>query len=190
MDQRLKQWEIAPEGMAALRGLQAYVDIDRDSAGRLGITPAAVDTALYNAFGQRLISTIFTQATQYRVVLEVKPEYRAGPDALRGIYVAGANNVQVPLAAIARFSTGHAPLAINRIGQFPAAAISFNLAPGYSLGHAVDAIQRVEREIGLPASVQTEFQDAAAPWNSVCTLGGRPISCSTRWIASTAWPSE
>jgi multidrug efflux pump len=144
------------------KGLQSYVDIDRDTAGRLGITPAAVDTALYNAFGQRLISTIFTQATQYRVVLEVKPEYRAGPDALRGIYVAGTNNVQVPLSSIARFSTGYAPLSINRIGQFPAAAISFNLAPGYSLGHAVDAIGRVEREIGLPASVQTEFQGAAA----------------------------
>jgi multidrug efflux pump len=144
------------------RGLQAYVDIDRDTAGRLGITPAAVDTALYNAFGQRLISTIFTQATQYRVVLEVKPEYRAGPDALRGIYVAGANGVQVPLAAIAHFSTGYAPLSINRIGQFPAAAISFNLAPDASLGHAVDAIQRVERQVGLPASVQTEFQGAAA----------------------------
>src|SRR5690242_17858396 len=144
------------------KGLQAYVDIDRDTAGRLGITPAAVDTALYNAFGQRLISTIFTQATQYRVVLEVKPEYRAGPEALRGIYVAGANNTQVPLASIAHFSTGYAPLSINRIGQFPAAAISFNLAPGYSLGHAVDAMQRVEREVGLPASVQTEFQGAAA----------------------------
>jgi multidrug efflux pump len=144
------------------KGLQAYVDIDRDTAGRLGITPAAVDTALYNAFGQRLISTIFTQATQYRVVLEVKPEYRAGPDALRGIYVAGANGVQVPLASIARFSSGNAPLSVNRIGQFPAAAISFNLAPGYSLGHAVDAIQRVEHETGLPASVQTEFQGAAA----------------------------
>jgi multidrug efflux pump len=143
-------------------GLQAYVDIDRDTAGRLGITPAAVDTALYNAFGQRLISTIFTQATQYRVVLEVKPEYRAGPEALRGIYVAGAGGVQVPLASLARFSTGTAPLAINHIGQFPAAAISFNLAPGYSLGHAVDAIQRVERDMGLPASVQTEFQGAAA----------------------------
>jgi len=143
-------------------GLQAYVDIDRDTAGRLGITPAAVDTALYNAFGQRLISTIFTQATQYRVVLEVKSEYRAGPEALRGIYVAGTGGVQVPLASLARFSTGTAPLAINHIGQFPAAAISFNLAPGYSLGHAVDAIQRVERDLGLPASVQTEFQGAAA----------------------------
>jgi multidrug efflux pump len=144
------------------QGLQAYVDIDRDSAGRLGITPAAVDTALYNAFGQRLISTIFTQATQYRVVLEVKPEYRSGPQSLNEIYVAGANGVQVPLSSIAQFSTGTAPLVLNRIGQFPAATVSFNLAPGMSLGHAVDAIQAVERDIGLPASVQTEFQGAAA----------------------------
>ncbi len=144
------------------QGLQAYVEIDRDSAGRLGITPAAVDTALYNAFGQRLISTIFTQATQYRVVLEVKPEFRAGPEALGELYVAGPNGVQVPLASIARISTGTAPLVLNRIGQFPAATISFNLAPGSSLGHAVDAIQAVEREIGLPASVQTAFQGAAA----------------------------
>ncbi len=144
------------------QGLQVYVEIDRDTAGRLGITPAAVDTALYNAFGQRLISTIFTQATQYRVVLEVKPEYRAGPDALKNIYVASASGTQVPLSSIAQFSTGTAPLAINHIGQFPAATISFNLAPGYSLGHAVDAIQAVERDIGLPASVQTAFQGAAA----------------------------
>jgi len=144
------------------QGLQAYVDIDRDSAGRLGITPAAIDTALYNAFGQRLISTIYTQATQYRVVLEVKPEFRGGPDALKDVYVAPASGPQVPLSSIAQFSTGTAPLAINHIGQFPAVAISFNLAPGYSLGHAVDAIQAVEREIGLPASVQTAFQGAAA----------------------------
>jgi multidrug efflux pump len=144
------------------QGLQAYVDIDRDSAGRLGITPAAVDTALYNAFGQRLISTIFTQATQYRVVLEVKPEYRSGPQSLNDIYVAGTDGVQVPLSSIAKFSTGTAPLVLNRIGQFPAATISFNLAPRASLGHAVDAIQAVQREIGLPASVQTAFQGAAA----------------------------
>ena len=144
------------------QGLQAYVDIDRDSAGRLGITPAAIDTALYNAFGQRLISTIFTQATQYRVVLEVKPEFRLTPDALKEIRVAGTNGVQVPLDAIARIGTGTAPLAISHIGQFPAATISFNLARGSSLGHAVNAIQQVEHEIGLPAAVQTEFQGAAA----------------------------
>jgi multidrug efflux pump len=144
------------------QGLQAYVDIDRDTAGRLGITPAAVDTALYNAFGQRLVSTIFTQATQYRVVLEVKPEFRLTPDALKDIRVTSSGGQQVPLDSIARVSTGTAPLSINHIGQFPAATISFNLAQGASLGAAVDAIQRVEAQIGLPAAVQTEFQGAAA----------------------------
>jgi len=144
------------------QGLQAFVEIDRDTAGRLGITPAAIDNALYDAFGQRLVSTIFTQATQYRVVLEVKPEFRAGPDALKDIHVASSSGAQVPLSALTRVTTGTAPLAINHIGQFPAATISFNLAPGVSLGAAVDAIQAVEREIGLPASVQTGFQGAAA----------------------------
>jgi multidrug efflux pump len=144
------------------QGLQAFVQIDRDSAGRLGITPAAIDTALYNAFGQRLVSTIFTQASQYRVVLEVKPEFRRGPDALKDIYVTSSSGAQVPLSAITRVDTGTAPLALNHIGQFPAATISFNLARDASLGAAVDAVQALEREIGLPASIQTEFQGAAA----------------------------
>jgi len=144
------------------QGLQAYVEIDRDTAGRLGITPAAIDVALYNAFGQRLISTIFTQATQYRVVLEVKPEFRLGPDALKEIRVAASSGQQVPLEAIARISTGSAPLSINHSGQFPAATISFNLARGASLGDAVDAIGQVERDIGLPEAVQSSFQGAAA----------------------------
>jgi multidrug efflux pump len=144
------------------QGLQAFVQIDRDSAGRLGITPAAIDTALYNAFGQRLVSTIFTQASQYRVVLEVKPEFRRGPDALKDIYVTSSSGAQVPLAAITQVEVGTAPLALNRIGQFPAATISFNLARGTSLGAAVDAIQALEREVGLPPSIQTEFQGAAA----------------------------
>jgi multidrug efflux pump len=144
------------------QGLQAFVQIDRDSAGRLGITPAAIDTALYNAFGQRLVSTIFTQASQYRVVLEVKPEFRRGPEALKDIYVTSSSGAQVPLSAITRVEVGTAPLALNHIGQFPAATISFNLARGASLGAAVDAIQALEREIGLPASIQTGFQGAAA----------------------------
>jgi multidrug efflux pump len=147
-------------------GLQAFVQIDRDSAGRLGITPAAIDTALYNAFGQRLVSTIFTQASQYRVVLEVKPEFRRGPDALGEIYVTSSSGAQVPLSALARVEVGTAPLALNRIGQFPAATISFNLAPGASLGAAVDEIQALEREIGLPAAIQTEFQGAAASFRA------------------------
>jgi multidrug efflux pump len=144
------------------QGLQAYVEIDRDTAGRLGITPAAIDTALYNAFGQRMVSTIFTQATQYRVVLEVKPEFRLAPEALKSIRVASSTGQQVPLESIARISTGTAPLSINHIGQFPAATVSFNLARGASLGAAVDAIGSVEREIELPAAIQTEFQGAAA----------------------------
>ncbi len=143
------------------QGLQAFVAIDRDTAGRLGITPAAVDTALYNAFGQRLISTIFTQSNQYRVVLEVKPEFREGPDALKNIYVASTSGAQVPLSAVATVTEAPTLLAVNHLGQFPAATISFNLAPGASLGDAVSAIEAAQREIGMPLSVQTAFQGAA-----------------------------
>ncbi len=143
------------------QGLEARVEIDRDTAARLGVTPGAISTALYNAFGQRLISTIFTQATQYRVVLEVKPEFRAGPDALAGIYVSGANGAQIPLSALSRVTLGTAPLAIQHLGQFPATTISFNLAAGAALGTAVEAVQRIEKELGMPASVRTSFQGAA-----------------------------
>jgi multidrug efflux pump len=167
------------------QGLQAYVTINRDTAGRLGVTPAAIDNALYNAFGQRLISTIYTQASQYRVVLEVKPEFQRGPSALHDIYVpasgaqqtnnngtaqvnnstgaptiAGAN--QVPLSAVATIEERPGPLAISHLGQFPATTISFNLAPGKSLGQAVDAIEKAQKDIAMPASVRAEFQGAAA----------------------------
>jgi multidrug efflux pump len=144
------------------RGLQAYVDIDRDSAGRLGITPSAISTALYNAFGQRLISTIFTQSSQYRVVLEVQPEFRRGPEALNDLYVASSTGQLVPISAVARVSVGNAPLAINHVGQFPAATVSFNLARGASLGDAVEAVESAEKEIGMPLSILTNFQGAAA----------------------------
>ncbi|MEQ1742093.1 MAG: efflux RND transporter permease subunit, partial [Candidatus Nitrotoga sp.] len=143
------------------QGLQAYIEIDRDTAGRLGITPAAIDNTLYNAFGQRLISTIFTQSSLYRVVLEVKPESQQGPEALNGIYIVSLNGSQVPLSSIARISERATPLSVNHIDQFPAATISFNLAPGASLGNAVKAIRAAEQEIGLPVSVQTSFQGAA-----------------------------
>ena len=143
------------------QGLQAYVEIDRDTAGRLGITPAAIDNALYNAFGQRIISTIFTQSSLYRVVLEVKPESQRGLEALNGIYIVSLNGSQVPLSSIARISERATPLSINHINQFPAATISFNLAPGASLGNAVKAIRAAEQEIGVPVSVQTGFQGAA-----------------------------
>ncbi len=147
-------------------GLQAYIDIDRNSAGRLGITPAAIDNALYNAFGQRLISTIFTQSNLYRVVLEVAPEFQRGPAALEGIYIVSASGAQVPLSSVARFSERSMPLAINHIGQFPAVTVSFNLAHGVSLGQAVKAIRAEEKSLDLPASLQTSFQGAALAFQS------------------------
>ncbi len=146
------------------QGLQAYVDIDRASAARLGISVAAIDNALYSAFGQRLVSTIFTQSNLYRVVLEVKPEFKRSPASLNDIHIVSTASgvpAAVPLSAIARISERTTPLAVNHIGQFPAATISFNLAAGVSLGEAVKAIEAAERELDLPASVKTGFQGAA-----------------------------
>jgi len=143
------------------RGLQAYLDIDRDAAGRLGVSMAAIDNALYSAFGQRQVSTIFTQANQYRVVLEVTPDYASGPSALGDLYVTGSAGRLLPLSSIARVVERPTSLVVNHLGQFPAATISFNLAPGASLGRAVEAIRAAEHEIGLPASMQTSFQGAA-----------------------------
>jgi multidrug efflux pump len=180
--QQLRQWTLrAVERLSSLpeladvasdlqdQGLQAYVTIDRDTAGRLGVTPAAIDNALYNAFGQRLVSTIFTQASQYRVVLEVKPEFRHGPGALNDIFVPGANGVQVPLSTVATVSERTGPLALSHIGQFPAQTISFNLAPGHALGEAVKAIERAVGELGLPASIRTRFQGAASAFRASLT---------------------
>ena len=142
-------------------GLQAYVEIDRAQAGRLGVTVAGIDTALYNAFGQRLISTIFTQSNQYRVVLEVAPQYKMGPAALGAIYVPSTLGAPVPLSSVARVTERPTALAVNHVGQLPAATISFNTAPGVSLGQAVEAIQREEAAMALPLSVETRFQGAA-----------------------------
>ncbi len=143
------------------QGLQAYLDIDRDAAGRLGITTAAVDNVLYDAFGQRLISTIFTQANQYRVVIEVPPDDKRGPGALGNLYIPSAAGVLVPLRSLAVVTEKVAPLAVNHIGQFPAATISFNLPTGGALGNAVQAVEAAEKEIGMPVSVTTGFQGAA-----------------------------
>jgi multidrug efflux pump len=142
-------------------GLQAFVQIDRDAAGKLGVTVAAIDNALYNAYGQRLISTIYTQASQYRVVLEAAPEFRQGMRAFEGLHVPGTNNVQVPLSSVAQFVERAVPLAINHVGQFPSVTVSFNLAAGASLGAAVDAIRAEEAQLNLPPSVETSFQGAA-----------------------------
>ena len=143
------------------RGLQVFLDIDRDVAGRLGVSVADIDNALYDAFGQRQISTIFTQASQYRVVLETEAADRLGPDALRQVHVATADGSQVPLSSLARIEQRPTRLLINHIGQFPAATLSFNLAPGVALGEAVEVIERVQAEIGLPGGIQSKFQGAA-----------------------------
>jgi multidrug efflux pump len=151
------------------QGLQAYVDIDRSAAGRLGITTGTIDNVLYDAFGQRLVSTIFTQSNQYRVVLEVKPDYKKGPAALNNLYITSQSGTQVPLGAIAQISEKSTPLVVNHQGQFPCATISFNLAPGESLGNAVSAIEKAEREIGIPISVKTGFQGAALAFSASLT---------------------
>ncbi|MDI6524196.1 MdtB/MuxB family multidrug efflux RND transporter permease subunit [Pseudomonas otitidis] len=148
------------------KGLQVYLDIDRDMAGRLGVEVSAITDALYDAFGQRQISTIFTQASQYRVVLESATGDRIGPKALEQLRVAGTDGVQVPLAALARIQERQSSLVVNHISQFPAVNLSFNLAPGVALGEAVQVIERVQQDIGLPEGIQTRFQGAAAAFEA------------------------
>jgi multidrug efflux pump len=151
------------------QGLQTFVNIDRDTASRFGITPAAIDQVLYDAFGQRLVSTVFTQSNQYRVVLETAPELSRGPQALEGLYIGTATGAQVPLASIARIEERAAPLSINHLGQFPSTTVSFNLAPGASLGAAVKAIERDEAALQVPLGVQTTFQGAANAFRASLT---------------------
>jgi len=160
------------------QGLETYVEIDRDAAARFGVTPAAIDNALYDAFGQRLVSTIFTQSNVYRVVLELRPSAAQGSGPLAGLYVAAVNGNEIPLTSVARVSQGTSPLAINHLGQFPAATISFNVAPGASLGSAVSAIKAVQDELGIPASVQLSFQGAALAFQGTLT--------STLWLILAA----
>ena len=143
------------------KGLQAFVEIDRNAAGRLGVTVAGIDNALYNAFGQRLISTIFTQSNQYRVVLEMAPAYKVGPQALSNLYVPSSNGSQIPLSSVARVVEKPMALSVNHVAQFPAVTISFNASPGVSLGEAVEAIKAEEAALKLPASIETSFQGAA-----------------------------
>ena len=154
-------------------GLQVSVVIDRDTASRLGIQPQAIDDTLYDAFGQRQVSTIFTQLNQYHVILEVAPRFQDNPEALKAIYVKSANGTQVPLSAFTHYVTGSAPLSVNHQGQFPAVTVSFNLAPGVALGHAVNAIKAVEREIGLPLSIRAAFQGTAKAFQA--SLANEPL---------------
>jgi multidrug efflux pump len=147
-------------------GLAAYVTIDRDSAARLGISVGTVDNALYDAFGQRIVSTIFTQSNQYRVILEADPGSYRTVESLASIYVPASNGGQVPLSAIVKVEVQTRPLLINHLAQFPATTISFNLAPETSLGAAVSAIETAERGAGLPDSIRTTFQGAALAFRS------------------------
>src|SRR5579863_3395208 len=144
-------------------GLSAYILIDRATAGRFGITPATIDNALYDAYGQRIVSTIFTQSNQYRVILEATPATQQALSSLDQIYLPSSlsSTGQVPLSALASVQQQTEPLAVNHIGQFPAVTISFNLAQGAALGSAVDAIKQAEKDVGLPVSMITTFQGAA-----------------------------
>ncbi len=147
-------------------GLKADLAIDRDTASRLGILPQAIDDTLYDAFGQRQVSTIFTQLNQYHVVLEVDPQFQQNPDSLKSIYVKSSSGAQVPLSSFSHFESSNTALAINHQGQFPVVTLSFNLAPGVSLGEATKAIDQAEQEIGLPNSIHTSFQGTAAAFRN------------------------
>ena len=147
-------------------GLQIRVDVDRDQAARLNVMMQAIDDTLYDAFGQRQVSVIFTQLNQYRVILEVQPEYQVRPDSLEKIYVKSSTGQLVPLSSFATAHTVTAPLALVHQGQFPAVTLSFNLKPGGSLGEAVNTIQRCEKEIGLPDTIATSFSGSAAEFRT------------------------
>ena len=159
-------------------GREAIVRIDRDAAARVGVSNSQVNDALYDAFGQRLISTIFTQSAQYRVVLEVAPEYRQTPADLAHIYVRGSGDMPVPLSAIATVEHDSTLLSIERLGQFPATTISFNTAPGVALSDAVDAIREAQAELNMPASSELRFQGAARAFQASLS--------STLWLILAA----
>ncbi|RXH58783.1 multidrug efflux RND transporter permease subunit [Granulicella sibirica] len=156
-----------------LDGLEAHLVIDRDTASRLGITPQNIDDALDDAFGQRQVSTIFTQLNQYHVVLEVGPRFQRNPSSLDNIYVHSSNGTQVPLSTITTFEPRQTSLAINHQGQFPSVTISFNTAPGKSIGDAVAAVNKAKTELNVPVSVAAEFQGAAKAFEA--SLSNEPI---------------
>ncbi|MGN6412325.1 MAG: MdtB/MuxB family multidrug efflux RND transporter permease subunit [Nitrobacter sp.] len=149
------------------RGLTVFVDIDRDQAARFGITPATIDNALYDSYGQRIVSTIFTNSNQYRVILEADPALQTSLQSLSSIYLpSSVGSKPVPLSAMAAIREETAPLQVTHLGQFPATTVSFNLAPGASLGEAVAAIKQAQADIGLPPSIISSFQGAALAFQS------------------------
>jgi multidrug efflux pump len=162
-------------------GLEAGVVIDRDTAGRLGISPADIDNALYDAFGQRQVSTMYRQLNQYHVVMEVEPRFYRSPDALNNIYVRSSSGTAVPLAAFTHFEPLNTALAVNHQGQFPSVTLSFNLAPGVALGQATREIEAAERAIGFPATIHASFQGTAAAFQE--SLANEPILILTALVA-------
>jgi len=163
------------------KGLQEQLVIDRDTASRLGLTAQTIDNTLYDAFGQRQVSTVFTQLNEYHLVMEVAPDFQRNPDALKNIYARSANGTMVPLSAFTHFQSRTAPLAVNHQGQFPAVTLSFNLAPGVALGDAVNAINAVENKIGLPSSISATFQGTAQAFQA--SLSNQPILILTALLA-------
>jgi len=155
------------------QGLGAKLMIDRDTAARLGIAMADVDNTLYDAFGQRQVSTIFTQLNQYHVVMEVGQNFQTDPSVLNNLYVKSGNGTQVPLGMVAHWEQSEAQLSIGHQGQFPSTVISFNLAPGKALGDAVNAVNRIERRINMPAAINASFQGTASAFQT--SLANEPI---------------
>jgi multidrug efflux pump len=151
------------------KGLEAKLVIDRDTAARLGVTPQVIDNALYSAFGQRQVSTMYKPLNQYHVVMEAELPYQQNPDSLRNIYVRSTNGVEVPLSAFIRYQSGMTAQSVNHQGQFPSVTLSFNLAPGVSLGEAVDAVKEVERQVRMPANVHGSFQGTAQAFQASLT---------------------
>src|SRR5262249_24335839 len=154
------------------RGLEARLVIDRDTAARLGVTPQIIDNALYSAFGQRQVSTMYKPLNQYHVVMEAELFYQQNPDAFKNIYVRSSNGVEVPLTAFSHYESGLTAQSINHQGQFPSVTLSFNLAEGVSLGEAVDAVKEVERQVRMPANVHGSFQGTAQAFQA--SLANQP----------------
>ncbi len=155
------------------KGLQATVAVDRDTAARLGLAAADIDNALYDAFGQRQVSIMYRQLNQYHVIMEVAPEFSRSAEALQNIYVRSSTGTAVPLAAFAHFASTNTPLAVSHQGQYPSVTLSFNLAPGVSLGEATEMIEQAERSIGFPSTINASFQGTAAAFQS--SLQSEPL---------------
>jgi multidrug efflux pump len=163
------------------KGLESNIVIDRDTAARLGVAPVDIDNALYDAFGQRQVSTIFEQLNQYHVVMEVAPEFQQSPDTLNSVYVHSSNGSMIPLSAFTHFQASNTALAVNHQGQFPSVTLSFNLAPNVSLGQATIAIENAERSIGFPSTIHASFQGTAAAFQD--SLASEPVLIFTALFA-------